>query len=177
MPDQGINAIESLVKLFPDFYNCLSTNSNEILGKSTLNIGTIIGGDKINIVPSEAVIELDYRLIPEENIKEILGKIKNLNASPCEIEIEMLQVLPPLLTQQDHKFIQNLHNVSKTDLIGLTYGTDAAKLISQDNPIPFVIFGPGDNKIIHQSNEFVPMKQVMNVAKIISEALIKTYTN
>jgi succinyl-diaminopimelate desuccinylase len=172
-PEQGINAIEIVAGLLPKFYNSLDNLTSEILGKSTLNIGTIRGGNKINIVPSEAILELDYRTIPEENIESLIEKLSLINASPGIIEIEFIHKLPALITKKN-EFIENLAKITNTNQIGITYATDAAKLIP-NNEIPFIIFGPGDNKIIHQVNEHVPISQVVTVAEKIYEALIETY--
>jgi succinyl-diaminopimelate desuccinylase len=172
-PEEGINAIEIAASLLPQFYSSLENLSSKILGKSTLNIGTIRGGNKINIVPSEVVLELDYRTIPEENIGGLIEKLSTINASPGRIEIEFIHKLPALITKKN-EFIENLAKITNTNQIGLTYATDAAKLIP-NNEIPFIIFGPGDNKIIHQVDEHVPISQVVTVAEKIYEALIETY--
>lgn len=175
MPEKGINAIEELVSRIPDFYQCISSNESKLLGKSTLNIGTIIGGSKINVVPEEAIVELDYRIIPEENIESVCQKINKISLQNGDLEISFLHKLDSLNTTTT-PFIDNLMKLTKSKKIGLSYGTDAAKLLSKNKNIPFVIFGPGDNSIIHQTNEFVPNKQIVDVAEYICQALIQTFT-
>ncbi|MFW9929270.1 MAG: M20 family metallopeptidase [Candidatus Thorarchaeota archaeon] len=176
MPHEGINAIEGAMNIIPQLYKNLGKRISNVLGKSTLNIGTIIGGNKINIVPEEVTLELDYRLIPEDQSLEIIENIKSIDPTPCKLEMEIMQNLPALISNKDTKFIQNLQETINNEIIGLTYGTDAAKLIENNKSVPFVIFGPGDNTIIHQTNEFVNISQVIQVTKSIYQALIKTYS-
>ncbi|MHA1982918.1 MAG: M20/M25/M40 family metallo-hydrolase, partial [Candidatus Hodarchaeales archaeon] len=106
-------------------------------------------------------------------IEGLINKLSLINASPGRIEIEFLHKLPALIAKKN-EFVENLSKITNSNQIGLTYATDAAKLIP-NNEIPFVIFGPGDNKIIHQVDEHVPISQVVTVAEKIYEALIETY--
>ena len=173
MPEQGINAIESAASLYSQLHSCLSDVSSDILGKSTLNIGTITGGTKINVVPNNVEIELDFRLVPEEDQDLVLQKLKELKPEKGTYEIEIIQNLPALISSKS-TFVSNLCKLTGTSTVGLSYGTDAAKLLKNTN-IPFVIFGPGDNTVIHQDNEYVPISQVLQIKQFITQALLETY--
>src|SRR5271169_4051410 len=67
-PDQGRNAIYAMrrvleiieEKIIPG----LSRQSHAKLGRPTLNVGTISGGSKINIVPDRCHAEIDCRIVP-----------------------------------------------------------------------------------------------------------------
>ena len=144
-PEMGINAIEGAMKIIPQLYNCLDqTLTSGLLGKSTLNIGTITGGTKINVVPEEVIMELDYRLIPEQSPEQVIEQLKKIDGSPCKLSFTIEHNLPPLLVDTtNNTFIQNLKASTDSNFIGMTYGTDAAELIDVINPIPFVIFGTG----------------------------------
>jgi len=48
------------------------------LGKPTLNIGTIQGGTKVNVVPEGCEIQVDRRMLPGEKKEEVLGEIKEM---------------------------------------------------------------------------------------------------
>lgn len=174
MPEQGINAIEAAASLYQQLHECLSNAKSEILGSSTLNVGTITGGTKINVVPNQVEIELDYRLVPEENHDQVLTKLKNLKPKFGKYEIEITNDLPALISKKSD-FIDNLTKLTGSKQVGLTYGTDAAKLLVEKD-IPFVIFGPGDNTVIHQDNEYVQVSQVVQISQLITKALVQTYS-
>ncbi|MBA7572937.1 putative succinyl-diaminopimelate desuccinylase [subsurface metagenome] len=175
MPHEGINAIEGAIKIIPQLYNCLEEKRNVVLGKSTLNIGKISGGTAINIVPDQAVLDIDYRLIPEQDHNTLINNLNNLQLIKFPINIEILKELPALQTDSNHLFIQNLKGVSKSELLGLSYATDAAHLISVNSPIPFVIFGPGDPNNIHKIDEFIELEQVFQATEFLTNALLQTY--
>jgi len=175
-PDEGINAIEGALKIIPQLYDCLEEKTNVILGKSTLNIGKISGGTAINVIPDQAILDLDYRIIPEQDHTSLIDNLKNLQKHNFSIDIEIINELSALQTDLNHPFIQNLKEISKTEFLGLSYATDAAHLVSVKNPIPFVIFGPGDPNNIHKINEFIELKHIFQAIEYLTNALLQTYS-
>lgn len=175
MPQEGINAIERALKILPQLRKILGDKTNDFLGKSTLNIGCISGGTAINIVPDRVILDLDYRLIPEQNHQKLIAQLKALYHSYFSVKIEILKDLPALLSDRNHNFIQNLREFSQGEIIGLSYATDAANLINASNPIPFVIFGPGDPKTIHKRDEFIEINQIFEAISHLKNALLRTY--
>jgi len=175
-PHEGINAIEGALKIIPQLYDCLEEKSNVILGKSTLNIGKINGGTAINIVPDQAILDLDYRIIPEQDHNSLIDNLKNLQKQNFSIDIEIINELTALQTDSNHPFIQNLKEISKSEVLGLSYATDAAHLVNVNNPIPFVIFGPGDPSNIHKIDEFIELEQIFQATEYLTNALLQTYS-
>ncbi len=175
MPHEGINAIERALKILPQLHTFLGDKTNDILGKSTLNVGCISGGTAINIVPDRAILDLDYRLIPEQNHQKLKKQLKELHQPDFSVKIEILKDLPALLSDRNHSFIQNLRKFSQGEMIGLSYATDAANFINPNDPIPFVIFGPGDPKNIHKRDEFIEINQIFEAINHLKNALLRTY--
>jgi len=172
MPCEGVNAIENAMRFLPKIKENIEKNQNPILGKSTVNIGTIKGGTSINIVADKVVIELDYRLVPEDSSDDIIAKLREIDEN-CEIRI--IKALPALESNIEHPFIKNLKNVAKTDFVGLPYATDAAELIKHGTKVPFVIFGPGDPVHIHKNDERVNFEDVFIASKTLIDTLLMTY--
>ena len=178
MPGEGINAIEKMMKIIPYLYEILEEKQNAVLGKSTLNVGKISGGTAINIVPEHATINLDYRLIPEQDQVELLKNLRNVQIDGLPVDLQIIKQLPALFTDTNHFFVQNLLNISKQELIGLPYATDAANLAyfgNCDSKIPFVIYGPGNPVNIHKTNEFIELEQIFEAIEHLTEAILKSY--
>jgi succinyl-diaminopimelate desuccinylase len=175
MPHKGINAIENAAKIIPKLHSCLQEKTNPILGNSTLNIGKIEGGSAINVVPEKVELDLDFRLIPEQDPRIVIQNLNNLDPSPCSMEITTPVQLPALKTDLDNEFIENLKKFINKEFIGLSYATDAAYLVNPKDPIPFVLFGPGDPARIHKVNEYVPLSQVYDCSEYLLKSLIKTF--
>lgn len=175
MPQEGHNAIEGLLKIIPKIYSCIGDKSNKILGRSTINIGKIQGGTKINIVPDYADLEIDFRLIPEQKQDTVIDNLRKIQLEPYSIDVEITNSLNSLLTDINHPFVQNLKKITNSEYIGLPYATDACKYISLTNFIPFVIFGPGNPNIIHKINEYVSIEDIFKATELLTNALIQTF--
>lgn len=174
-PHLGINSIEGALKLIPHLYKCLGVKENNVLGKSTLNIAKIKGGDTINIVPDKTTLEVDYRLIPEQELGNLSKSLKSIEIPPYNLEIKITHTLPALQTKTTHPFIQNLLEFSKSKVIGLPYATDAAALLKPKTSVPFVIYGPGDPAVVHKENEYVKIDDVYKATEFLTKALLQTY--
>ncbi|MFX0003010.1 MAG: M20 family metallopeptidase [Candidatus Hodarchaeota archaeon] len=175
-PNEGNNAIEGALKIIPYLQNCLEDKQDEFLGTSTLNIGTIKGGTKINVVPDLAELEIDYRLIPQQKHNNVITNLKNIKLKPYSIDVKVINTLPSVKTDINHPFIQNLKQITNSEIIGIPYATEAAIYFNQKNSIPFIIFGPGDPRVVHKPNEWVSLKQVFQATEYLTSALIKTYS-
>ena len=179
MPQEGINAIEGAARLMPKLHGLLDQNlQNKWLGQSTLNIGKIHGGNATNVVPDRCTIETDFRLIPEE-YNNFETKLRTLLSNfEYQSSVEIGNNLTPIQSDLKFPFIQNLLHQSKAKPSGMTYATDAAKLIGVlKSPIPFVIFGPGDPTIIHKVNEHIKFEDVAQFSIILAESLLATYSS
>lgn len=186
MPHLGRNAIEGACFGINHLKNALPETSHELLGKSTLNVGLIQGGVKVNIVPEECFVDCDYRLVPGANEKDFALQLSTLmekltKEHSCEFSHEVIHSVPALSADHNEPIIKGLQkwankiaNVS-LEPIGLSYGTDAAALIPPRN-IPFAIFGGGSASVIHQANEFAPLSELVDAAKIIAATILETYT-
>ncbi len=185
MPDVGINAIEGACIAIKYLKEIIPVVEHDLLGRTTVNIGSIKGGEKINIVADECYIDCDFRLIPSVNRKEFDLEIEKLMVRlseeyPCTYFHEVLHAVPALSTKPDNLIIQNLlkwsNKIAKhpPEPIGLAYATDAAALIPPRD-IPFAIIGGGSPSLLHQDNEYVEIAELIAAAKIIAGAIIDTY--
>jgi succinyl-diaminopimelate desuccinylase len=186
MPEVGINAIEGVCVGIKALKEIIPTIKHDLLGQTTLNVGMINGGAKINVVPEDCYIDCDFRLVPEvkqeeldSSITELMKKLSNEN--DCQYTHEILHTIPALETNKDESIVQGLMKWSKRitnsveNPIGLAYGTDAAALIPPDN-IPFVIIGGGSPSVLHQSNEYVHFSDLVDASKIIIGGVLEAFS-
>ncbi|MCK5297715.1 MAG: M20/M25/M40 family metallo-hydrolase, partial [Candidatus Heimdallarchaeota archaeon] len=118
----------------------------------------------------------------EEFNSSITDQMKKLSdENDCKYTHEVLHAIPAVETNQDESIVKGLLKWSKRisnrdeNPIGLTYGTDAAALIPPDN-IPFVIIGGGSPSVLHQSNEYVQLSDLVAASKIITGGILETYS-
>ncbi|MBY0149161.1 M20 family metallopeptidase [Neobacillus niacini] len=166
MPDKGINAILMMNELI----NQLQTYQFEytphaVLGHPTLNIGTIEGGVKTNVVPDQCRMTVDIRTVPgqsnEQIIKDLENMIRSITAkSKANHEIKVLNNMASVGTSESDDFIKLAIETGKKHLnlelkpSGVNYYTDAS-VYCPHLQVPAFILGPGIPTLAHQPNEYV----------------------
>lgn len=93
-PQYGIDSIEKMSKVLSKLYEyrdkILARHSSVPgIDHPTMVVGTVQGGVKTNVVPSECTITIDRRIIPEENAAEVEEELRNAALSAKEADPEM----------------------------------------------------------------------------------------
>lgn len=182
-PDLGHNAIEGLVKLFPDLYAVLPDISLPEVGKSSLNIGVINGGSAANVVPEYAEVICDYRFTPGVKNESVIARLKSLleskSSTSLQYELEITDNLnaPPIISSTND-FAELLatntakYTQSKPKLSGMYYATDGAAFLENSPESAFAIFGPGSTELLHQTNERLSINELSIARKVIFDTML-----
>lgn len=173
MPDQGVNAIEhmntAINRLHERFQFRFSPDP--LLGGPTLNLATISGGVKTNVVPDKCQLQIDIRTVPGQSHGEIIQDIQALlteieRESLAKFELRVLNDKAPVGTPADDEFVKLVQGVAQDTfarefgLQGVRYFTDASVFsVAAGGVLPVVIWGPGDEKLAHQPNEYVEVEK------------------
>jgi succinyl-diaminopimelate desuccinylase len=187
--DKGINAIEKMCKFMlklNDFRNKFHSISHEFLGSPILNIGTISGGSKTNIVPDTCRITIDMRLIPTQNNQEVLKEVEllinNLKIEDpnFEAKISTILSLESFESPKDSEIVR-LVKLATKDVIGKdpdfwrrsTPGEDSDMLwLVKYGGIPSVYFGPGEMEQAHATNEHIEINDIISATKIYAHIIV-----
>lgn len=170
--DQGVNAIVRMSKVILCLERfqreALDNRRHELLGKATLSVGTIRGGQAVNIVPDLCEIQVERRLMPDENAASAWSEIEKALADDPEIDFEVEAVakrkeLPPLETPEDHPIVAAARRACEKALgaarvSGAPYATDGT-MYAQIG-IPCIVLGPGDSAQAHTIGEYVEIEQL-----------------
>jgi succinyl-diaminopimelate desuccinylase len=182
-PYLGINAIEKMVKLIHQLHSISLEKEHPLLGKPTLNIGKIQGGTKINMVPDRCEIEVDRRLLPNENkeafLKEIKGAVESIRAQDAsfQYQIEEMDYAEPSEIDSKEEIVQIVLEASKEvrgerpEIKGFSGFTDARFYINRFQ-IPTLILGPGSVDQAHTTDESVEVDALIQAAHIYGLILI-----
>ena len=161
-PDRGRNAIYAMrhvleaieSKIIPG----LSRHSHAKLGNPTLNVGTISGGSKINIVPDRCRIEVDCRVVPGIDAEKFRGDIESeLRAVVPEVAVRLQRYSPPLDTDESLPWVRQLGQQAH----GFTtapWFSDASVLSGPK--CPAVCIGPGSIAQAHTKDEFILLRDL-----------------
>lgn len=174
-PRLGVNAIEHMAAVIRAVGGMRFRKLHEILGAPTVNVGTITGGSKVNMVPDRCEIEIDRRTLPGETIDEIVAEFDAaLVAARQEVpelqaSIEVDDFAEPSETPVGTTLVGLMNEAREAFAIegsevGYAGATDARFLINQGR-IPSIVFGPGDPLRAHTTGEFVEVAQLVDATR------------
>ncbi len=166
MPEVGDNAIVKLAKAIGDLEHFhFPVESHPIMGKPTMNVGTIHGGLNTNSVPDEARITLDTRTVPGIDHVHLCGSLEALLA-PRGAKVRKIVDVPALYTEPQDEWVQQVFDAC-TPFVGerpaprtITFSTDGADLKRGFGGPPAVILGPGEPTLAHQTDEWCSLTRL-----------------
>lgn len=172
-PHKGINAVVHMNALISELVNYkFKYEENPVVGSPTLNISTINGGVKTNVVPDKCVVTIDMRTVPGQVHSEIVKDFERIieklsyEIKDFKAEIKVLNDRPAVETKASHPFVKLAIETIKEEFgkeveaKGVNFYTDASIFLPGTN-LPCIFYGPGDADMAHQPNEFVPVDGYM----------------
>ena len=176
MPHLGVNAILPLAELLRWLTERrFSYTEHPLLAPPTVNVATISGGVKTNVVPDRCVATVDLRTLPSQDHAEILQDVRDLAAElmstvpDLRIDVEAVNDMPPVETPTEHPLVQTMRSTAaevlgrNVPIRGATYYTDGG--VFAQAGVPLVIFGPGDDRLAHQPDERVAVDQIVQAVR------------
>ena len=148
------------------------------LDHSTVNIGVIRGGSKVNIVPESCSADVDIRVPAGTTPAEVRDRVVELlrERGLTDIECELVLESSPNYTLPGERIYALLSRNAK-DILGIdlrplfvTGATDGR--FFRLSGIPAINYGPGELALAHAYNEFVRAEDVINAAKVIAGTIL-----
>lgn len=170
-PQLGRNAITAMARVITHldeaFARELAGRRHPLCGPSTHVISLIKGGVQVNWVPPDCTIDLEVRLIPGQEVEDVLAFTRRELAKVPGIDPDIrLECKAPYLDSASLDCPADLPIVraalaaaGQSAPIGAPYGTDASKL--HRCGIPSVVLGPGSIDQAHGAVEWVEIDQVV----------------
>jgi len=178
-PERGINAIDIALGIISEIKaRKFRYTKNRYLKPPTLNVGTIKGGDKVNIVADWCEFELDFRFLPGTKAEGILRELRQIIAKitkKFKIEIEGIQ--KPYSISEAHSLVAGLKKaMHKFKIQPRIKGSEGATVMTffQHKNIPALAFGFGSSGCAHTADEYVKIENLYKGALVLEEFL-KSY--
>lgn len=175
-PWQGENAIDKAVQILKEIKRYrFRYKPHPFLRAPTINIGTIQGGDKVNIVADWCEFQLDIRFLRGMIVKDILVNIKKIikkYTHKFNIEIQCIQK-PYAINKRDPLINYLIKAVKNLNLKPQLTGSEGATVMTffQDKKIPAVAFGFGSSGQSHNTDEYVKINNLYKGARALEEFL------
>jgi succinyl-diaminopimelate desuccinylase len=175
-PGIAVNALDAAIEFYRAFDQGFdSTQYDPWLGHASVSLTQLHGGFMTNVIPGEAFLELDIRLLPGQmtehciNLAHKVAERLQRNEPRLQVDVNVMIKCDANATPEDDDFVVLAQQISESlgaepILRGLRYRTDAGRLAPVLG-IPFVIWGPGDDNEAHQIDEKIEIASVCRMAE------------
>jgi succinyl-diaminopimelate desuccinylase len=175
-PAEGVSAIAAMARLVPAVLGQSWERAHPLLGRPTVNIGTIRGGDKVNMVPAWCEVEVDRRTIPGETAEQVLAEFQAIFERQAAEDPSFRAELggqgfsPASEVDPDARVVRAaaaaLAGVGLSpEPIGFSGATDA-RILNLEAGVPAIVLGPGDLALAHSTAERVPVADLLTAARV-----------
>lgn len=171
-PEKGINAIDKLYRAIEKIRKIIEAPADPLLGKPTLNLASVKGGGRINVVPDFAEGLVDIRYLPAQNPKVLVSRIKDELKRLGRIAPEIISVGESFSSLRSLPLVQAAIKHSQRNPQGLAFATDARFF----NQKECLILGPGNPNLCHTEKESVSLQKLhraMGIYRNIIRDLLK----
>lgn len=189
----GISAI-SAAALFVHLVNTELVETFEqrrdpVLGLPTINMGTIHGGDQPSTVAGRCRIQLDRRWVTTETVDEVFGDLETilarvrdaypgLSTSLTRVPDGMLTMVHgPVVTAHDHPVVaaarEALMQHQMTPTLTVFPAWTDASLLGREAGMATIVWGPGDLKVAHTTEEHIALADVSRAVDVYTAAALR----
>ncbi len=187
LPWEGANAIEGvaevIVALRRELWPKLAERTHWAFKPSSGSVNMISGGVKANVVPDQASIYIDRRIVPGEDPDECRAEILAIaeqaiqNVPGCRVELaaprfgKKASAAPlddPLVVAM---LGANEAIGANTEPTGFSMGTDGR--FWQVKGVPTIIYGPGDPSLAHIPDEWVGIDEMVEATRAYAVAMVR----
>jgi acetylornithine deacetylase/succinyl-diaminopimelate desuccinylase family protein len=138
--------------------------------QSSLSIGRIRGGENTNVVPDLCTIEIDRRILPDEDFDAAFAELKTFLTEAGAHEVTLLTGTSGFQAPEQGAGVKAMSEAIR-DLTGKApervnvVGASDGRYFARDG-IEIIVFGPGDGADSHKPNEFVSLNEIAQAALI-----------
>ena len=155
-PERGDSAIAKLVAAV-DAINKTNWGTHDILGKATVNVGVVRGGQKPNIVPAEAEAEMIFRTVGEP--EEVRAKLEVLVERFGGRIVRGLGNPPQFMTVPP-----------EAEAVVVAFNTDVPHLKSLGKPL---LYGPGSILDAHGAKERIAKRDLLAAVDVYRDLVMQ----
>lgn len=180
--DLGVDAIRHaglfLAELDRFDEEVLTKRSHSLLGRPSVHASLIDGGTGMSTYPDRCVVRIERRTLPGETPERVREELEHLCAAVAarrptfRAEVHTTFAQAPSDVALDASVTRmlesSLHACGESVHVeGMTAWTDAA-LLNEAN-IPAICFGPGDIRLAHAAEEYVPTDEIERATAVLAE--------
>ncbi len=175
---RGVNAIEIAAAIIVELKAMKTVyKKHPLLRGPTLNIGTIRGGDKVNMVADFCEFSVDLRLLPGMSHQELFQKLRTVVAAHAKrFKIETDDRQHSYEISPEHPFVKMyLEELRRKRIRAGLKGSEGATVMTffQKHKIPAFATGFGASGTAHATDEYARCSTLVKGAQVLERFLIR----
>ena len=182
-PERGVNAIKHMAEVVLRLEETLPDAVHPILGGPSVNVGTIRGGEKVNIIPAACIAEVDRRTIPGESRAAVQASIEKAIARArdrfpdIDVSVELAFAAEPFEVPEEAGVVQAVAGAVRdvtgepATLMGFR-GTSDARFLAEAGA-DVVVCGPGQIELAHTARESIGLDELERAALVYALAFAR----
>ncbi|MFB3879930.1 MAG: M20 family metallopeptidase [Armatimonadota bacterium] len=177
-PEDGVNAIYRMGKVLTALEHFakggVGRETHPLLGKATLSVGVIRGGEYVNVVPDKCEVDIDRRLLPGEEARRAVAEVRDYLGNALKEDVGLKVgalglVVPAMSIASEAPLVQAVaaatREVTGRAPLGGMHGATHAGHMAQAG-IPAVVLGPGPTGQSHTATEELDLNQLEQAAEV-----------
>lgn len=180
-PREAVSAIEHAAQLVLALHAAdFGDPDHPLLGRPSANVGTINGGNALNVVAESCVIGLDRRLLPGATAASaeagVRARIDAAGVEGLRYELEVDTFGEASEMPADDPWVKQVGAAvaratgRSPGIIGMSFTTDA-RFVRNQARIPTVVCGPGAVEQAHGNDEWVAVDRLVDATAAYAELL------
>jgi len=179
-PERGRNAINYMSEVVSHLDATVPDITHEVLGGPSLNVGTITGGEKVNIIPASCSVEIDRRSIPGETPDDLIAQLETAvelaktRYPELTATVELMFAGMPFEVDPTSELVTTVANAiagvteKPAELVGFRGASDARFMAEMGAQT--IVLGPGDIATAHTAREHINLDDLEACALIYAHA-------
>ena len=182
-PERGVNAIVHMAEIIRHLHDTLPGLSHPMLGGPSINVGTIRGGEKTNVVAALCVAEIDRRTIPGETeesarsgIEEAISRARQTFPN-IDARVELAFQCESYEVPEASRIVTEVRAAGaevlggRPEIIGFRGTSDARYFAETAGRV--VVWGPGDIAVAHTAHESIDLTELELGAAAYARAFVR----
>ncbi|HYI43832.1 MAG TPA: M20 family metallopeptidase [Actinomycetota bacterium] len=169
-PERGRNAIRHMAAIILRLEETVPDITHEVLGGPSINVGTITGGEKVNVIPASCIAEVDRRTIPGETEADVRAQVERSielareTFPDIDASIEIPVFGQPFEAAEGARVVSTMTQAvtdaqqAEAEVIGFRGSSDAR--FFADGGAEVCVCGPGDITVAHTAREYIDLDEL-----------------
>lgn len=175
MPWVGENALDTMIQAYLFLRGWIATlerPDDRDHWHPTLNLGKMEGGQKANVIPDQAWMDLDFRFPGPVTVEDWERTVRSLLSRVGSFDVEVLTRAAPVKTDPNHPLFISFRKTAERVLgreveLAREHGATDARYFAEAGMPVVVLYPVGGN--IHEAGEWVDLISLERLEKIFWE--------